>query len=357
MVFKRFGYFLSFLFINFFSSSQGSEEISFTPSNTRPNFVQEYVDKTFEKISSYKEKRAAWNYNGRELYKPFNFNELKLFANFILGNPSQKEFYALDIGCGDGSWGKNCFEFIKSQIEQGLLPSDARVHIVNLAGEPYPDEILKEGRHILYQYGAFKIENIEEEFKKRNIFQGIKFDFIITQMCFRHLVDPVGTFEQVYNLLTLNGFLFIDKFFIFYDKDNYSRYVENQDALNHMLFLFLSTGSPFLVESHNRQGGLGKQNFLIKKAFAKAWEMPLSYVSAEEKDLQPGLNSMANYCIRFKAPVSEREIVMIPYNLRDFVLYGDEELYKKLDEIDAWWVSSRGEKIRPDHASILWKNT
>lgn len=182
--------------------------------NQRPEFIKLRIDQAYEQISS--NPGSQWGvYNGSGAYNMAGIPDELLIEKILLDGISkgQKKFTFMDIGAGNFQWGKNITQFInthplfsKEQIE---------VSIFNLRGEKEVEQpVVKEGVCTNYNYGSFKVENLEEEFKKRGHNLTGQVDFMVSSWCFRHLVDPTGTLLQAYEQLKPEtGIILLDGFF------------------------------------------------------------------------------------------------------------------------------------------------
>ena len=111
---------------------------------------------------------------------------------FQLGAPSCKDFYALDIGAGNYQWGRKLAQYLNAKTN---LPKDVTRHIIGIRGETNLDEaVTKVGQCTLYEFGQFQVETLSDEFTKQGLQLANKVDLVVSSRCFRHLVDPVGTF-------------------------------------------------------------------------------------------------------------------------------------------------------------------
>ena len=83
-------------------------------------------------------------------------------------------------------------------------------HVIGVTGEGYPhDEIEVNGNVTTHKISGFKLENLLESFPKFNLDLVDSVEFVASFWTLQHLVDPLGTLEQAYHLLTPgNGFLF-----------------------------------------------------------------------------------------------------------------------------------------------------
>ncbi len=179
----------------------------------RTKEINAKIDHAYEKIS--KHNASEWGlYNGKSQYKMFIASETYLLQNLINNNKEQKEFYILEVGAGNFQFGKYLAEFINQQINDGKLPKDITVNIISTRGEKnLKNPYFKDGNCQLWEFGNFKIENLIEEFKNKGLgdLNG-KFDLIMSNYTLRHLVDPLGTFLQMHDLVKKGGIILTDTF-------------------------------------------------------------------------------------------------------------------------------------------------
>jgi len=198
-----------------------------------------------------------------------SIDEYALMKNVIQQAPTtQKDFYALDIGSGK-------FDGLGSYIEkQTDLPKEITVHIIGIRDEKYlEDKIIETDRCKIYKLGTFKIEELFTHFKEQALDIENKVDLIISRWCFRHLVDPVGTFSQAYNLLRpKSGFLLTDGFLFLQENDN----VKTVNFNEKMIQLFLDTTAPFLLRVFN--SGHSLNHFILKRPDETPCQLPMNYL-------------------------------------------------------------------------------
>ena len=182
--------------------------------------------------------------------------------------PSEYEFYIMDIGGGPGTYLLNYINIIQSDMLQDFF-KEKNLHpifyLINLNGDQEPNQIIRSTNCIYFHINNFQIENMSENLKlvdcreftlynyKRGrlsnwghdenpfdeevicgmVVEGGKkiggyngYNEIITHnmhgrvnlinstYCFMHLIDPMGTFIQAFNLLRPKlGILSIKDFF------------------------------------------------------------------------------------------------------------------------------------------------
>lgn len=278
----------------------------------RPQSIQKDISSAFDVLSS--QNVSGWGaYNGQEKYEIAQVDEHKLMAKIIKKSPNRKEFFALDIGAGNFHWGKSLADYLEAQND---LEESVKVHIFSIRGEKYSGENIIEGKRCKnYNFGAFKVEELFNEFKRNGIDLENKIDLLVSRWSFRHLVDPVGTFAQAYNLLRpKEGFLFIDGFmFLNQDDDLLTR-----DNNARMTQLFIDTKAPFLTRDYF--SGHSLKHFVLQRLDETPCQLPMKYLGTETVDgrgWQIGSNRISLF---------ERE----PQELDQEGFYSSESIYTVL---------------------------
>ncbi|USO02549.1 MAG: hypothetical protein H6850_00955 [Alphaproteobacteria bacterium] len=243
---------------------------SFLDWRTRPQTVQSNINEALEGLA--RNECSTWGlHNGRDWpYSMVEINEFELIRSIINNAPhNQTDFWILEIGAGDCQWGK-AFEIFALDKKEDLRDG-IRVHIVSVGGENIPHVKQTQSFCTRYNFGCFKVEEFEAEFQAKNFHLQDSVDFIISHYCFRHLVDPIGTYIQAYNLLRpKTGIMLTDGFLIKTSDPNAS----SNDLLKLML---MNTGVPFVMHVPYGGGPNCLNHFLILKQDEKPLKIPLNY--------------------------------------------------------------------------------
>ena len=294
----------------------------------RPLEVQQKIDTCFEELAN--QQRSDWYYNGEDnKYEICDINEHRWVVAFIKKNCSEKkDFYVMDIGAGKFCLGKAIADTINQQILEGNLPKDISVTILNLRGEQNPnEESIQSGNCHLLNLGAFKIENILEEFKKRNISIENKVDLILSRWTFIHFVDPVGTFAQTLQLLRPEtGLLLMDRFNYLYENQTFDNTFTLEDTDRNLIHLLLNTNVQFVMK-FDRTGS----QFALKKETSDCIYIPLEYKTLQHDPLR----SIANYATQFKGDYLKNNRVNLPQAQAKEALYGHKDLFNELASYSA----------------------
>lgn len=227
----------------------------------------------FKAIAGNTQSQWGW-FNGSDSYGISGIKEHKLMKKIVreaaFGN---KDFYALDIGAGDYQWGRSLAEYLNKKKD---IPEDVKIHIIGIRGETNLDRAVTElGQCMLYEFGQFQIEAIVDEFQRRGLQLTNKVDLAVSRWCFRHLVDPVGTFAQVYDLLRpKTGYLLLDGFYFLHENENMSD--KSLYFNGRMIRLFLETGAPFLTRRHDDNRSL--DHFILNKPDDRPCRIKKQYI-------------------------------------------------------------------------------
>ena len=189
---------------------------TFLACTQRRSSLRNCINSAFDKIKNHHS--SQWKFhNGSREYSLCSVKNYDLAKTVIQQAPkTRKDFYFLDIGAGNFQWGDGLADFLNEQTD---LPKDIKIHIIGIRGEKnLQASTTDKGQCKIYNFGTFKIENLNEEFLKLGLNLTNKLDLVVTQWCMRHLADGVGTFLQTYNLLQPGGFFLLDGFFFFIRK-------------------------------------------------------------------------------------------------------------------------------------------
>jgi hypothetical protein len=294
----------------------------------RPLPIQNKITEAFEKI---RDLQRPWNlYKGiSPHYDICSIDEHVLIKRIIAEAPaSQKAFYVLDIGAGKFGWGNALVEFINKDPS---IHSDITVHVIGVRAEPTEGEKEKErervGKCEVYRLGSFKVEEMETEFQKRGLALNGKVCLMVTHWCLRHLVDPVGTFVQAYDLLEPETGLFLgDGFYFLSEYETTKEFGAEHRPDQAVAALLKETGAPFLIAREPCQlSELLK--FVLKRPNAQPCALAMEYRNLQPLEWGWGVASKA--MVRFYKPNQEalRAKIVCKYLEEEGVpLYGDKAL-------------------------------
>jgi 2-polyprenyl-3-methyl-5-hydroxy-6-metoxy-1,4-benzoquinol methylase len=233
----------------------------------RPNEVQKEVDLAFKELNS---SPAWWCYNGQESYQLVAINDAKMIRHIASRTDGKKDVYLLDVGCGKCRWGNQAAKLISSEFSQ----SSKHFHIISLTGEKESEAgIETQGNVTHYKFNQFKIENIEELLKEKNLNLTNQVDLIVSNWTLRHLVDPIGTLKQLYNLLTpKNGYLLSSDLL-------FSAIGSNSTLLDGEVLckVFSQQNSMKMLFSRTSRDDSKKYEFLLLRDNEAPFDLPLKY--------------------------------------------------------------------------------
>lgn len=323
---------LTVFFLLSFSASKASEmqdAHGFFAWQQRPQQIKEKIDESYENLA--KSPASRWSFNGREKYHLLYVDHTKLALYLIQRAKDQQEFFFVDIGAGDFQWGDHLAKVINASknIQAGM-----KIHIIGIRAEKYQEPEKKtEGKCTLYKMGHFKIETLEEIFPARGLKLEKRLDMIVTSCTLRHLVNPLGTLTQAYNLLRSGGFIFFDNFYLGYeDSCDNDLEMENFNILSNMTRLLISAHRSFLIKP-NHEGELFT-NVVMRKT-EKPLRAPVQYSFLRGIPLKPLCYSGVRVIFKYKGMPSFKDRAD---SMKDddeslpLRLYGDSDLYKFFKE-------------------------
>lgn len=251
----------------------------------RSTLLKERIELAWKNITQHTSS-VNWSQNGRSTYSIMDYSEIRLLKKIIVDHyPERKEFYFLDIGSGEFQLVTRLFSLLN---EDSTIPQDIKIHLIGIRGEKSSNgtelEKIESGICIQYNFCFFQIENLIEEFTKHHLDLRQKIDVIVTRWTLRHLVDPLGTYLQAYELLRENGFLLFDGFFFLVDNPTAPTYNADREDNEQFLDIMVSQmhqlasqgGNSFLIYPTNKDSVL--HEFLVKKSGSESLKLNLNYV-------------------------------------------------------------------------------
>ncbi len=176
--------------------------------------------------------------------------------------------------------------------------------------------MIETARCKIYNQGACKIEEIAEQLKS---FEN-RIDLAVSSWTFRHLVDPVGTFLQTYQLLRPEtGLLLMDGFFFSYSGEEWQKTDHDQQITE----LFLETQAPFLMRQQHDDGAFN--HFIVRRPDNLRCRLPMRYGGLQEIRIK----SAASRCVtEFQRCSPPKDQPVIHWDA--CTLFGDKSLYEWL---------------------------
>jgi len=260
--------------------------IHFLSHQDRPAPLMQAIDRAFQKLS--KEKRSTWLHNGEKgSYHLFNCNdEYQLIKQLILNNPTQKEFLFLDLGAGQFSFS----QYICEQLEKEFcIPEGIQVNFVSTRGESSdgPYQVIKTEKCTQYNLSAFPVENLSDAFQTirdaHPEFPEVheQADIVVSSMTFTHLVDPLGTVIQAYDLLKpQTGYFIFDGFECALLNDHHASasqkdFFDGFDVHHNLYLSLMVSGASVLINPSAQNQGL--HQFILKRKDKEPLAIPLQY--------------------------------------------------------------------------------
>ncbi|HXW52479.1 MAG TPA: hypothetical protein VEL47_00110, partial [Myxococcota bacterium] len=258
----------------------------------RDDLLKTLILDTFTEVAKSK---TGWIEGGKDVYYFLQAATSEFITALIKDRPEQKEFFLLDLGAGLFQWGDGMATAINKRKD---LPADITVHILSVVGEDFGKDYSKEspernGKCIVYKIGKFPIENLIEAFKEilpvlKLDPKSVMFDLIVSQWTFLHLIDPLGTLVQAYNLLRpTTGLMLMHGFPVFFESAHLEQKPESSRALKESVVDALALGNgPFLVYN-NPNSSEPYVQFFMRRQDEQTLNLPLSYGSIAQEHI-PG---------------------------------------------------------------------
>lgn len=296
----------------------------------RPAETKAIILSTWKQLSkSYLSTWTLYNGTGRSGYTLAGCDEYKLITSLVKKNPHRKEFYVLDIGAGKFGFGRGLAKYLNNNAD---IPDDCTIHIIGIRGEKNPHPALRrDGKCILHELGGFQIENLISDFLAHGMNLDKQIDVIVSNWCFRHLVDPLGTFLQAYSLLRpKSGLLLMDGFF--YDRGIDSPEQWENDPTINMLLLLLESNAPFLIRPYN--SGRCIDQFILRRPDHQECHIPLTYNSIKPLH-NCQVNSLTITLFNWHPTNNEESLLNLNIGMTNYIegsVSGDKALYDYLNE-------------------------
>jgi hypothetical protein len=279
----------------------------------RPPEVLEAINEAFDVLQSRTE--SIWGfYNGRESYNLCGINEHELIRQMVLHAPlDQKVFTIIELGAGKFQWAVAVAKFLQSDT---ILPKDIHINIISTRGERYlGDRVVEVGQCTLYNLGNFKIEELFLQLQEQGFCLTGQVDLCLSHWCMIHLVDPLGTLLQVFELLHCDGWCVMDGFFMMEDEG---------EILYHFIYktrmaqVLAATNVAFLIHPHDEMRSLNQ--FVLQKL--GNCQIPMSYAGV--KCIGRDRINGSGYITQFQ--IAEKQRI----TLKQGDLIGDKQLFNTL---------------------------
>ena len=299
----------------------------------RPLEIKNAIQSLFSSLS--KLPRSIWTLlNGEEKYNMSNLDEHKLIRKMEENNPDQNSFNIIDIGAGDYSWIESLAKFFNDKSEAFTNKS---FNVFGLNGEGSP-EIIVIGNVKLHYYGGFRSEDLSSEFNAKGHMLENNVDLIVSRFSLRHMIDPIGTMLQAYDLLKPNtGLILTDDFSIKYTNLDGSLLYENKPGK------FEGHLKQFHIYSHldanvlmcpSTAGARSFYHFNIQKLTPDIAKVPITYSGLV---FHKGRRNVCEYKTEFSSLIQTKEMEVFSPCTGAYLsagCLGDKELYDWFENND-----------------------
>jgi hypothetical protein len=182
----------------------------------RPQAVKESIQKTFEDdVEKNTIETPIFKQYGKEIYSFSICDPYEIFLKLEKEARSDKKMVIIDVGAGNGAWGKNMAE----RLSREELSWGREIEIYSLTGEKQyklQNGIFQEEE--VYRVKDFKITHFlltgfpSEEVEMTELYKNLqgKVNLITSSWAFMHFVDPVGTLAQFVHMLRQGGYIMCD---------------------------------------------------------------------------------------------------------------------------------------------------
>jgi|GEM_PF-3633228 len=306
--------------------------------HSRPDILTHVIDEAFQKLS--KLTGSKWNFNGdKASYRLFNYrDEYQFIKQIILNSPEQKEFLFLDLGAGQFGFS----QYICEKLERDkTIPEDIKVKFVSVRGESSkePYKVITSKKCTQYNLSAFPVEQLETAFQRvREIHPDFpqmegNVDFSISKMTFLHLVDPLGTLVQAYQMLKPEtGLLMSDGFYCellndYHSASNDRGFFEGFGQHHTLYLALILSGAQVLINPEGISARL--HQFILKRKDGQQLNIPLQYSTriADSSDATHHQHKLATYQVQ-----NETWAAFLGSALGDNQTFvGDKALYIELE--------------------------
>jgi len=186
----------------FTSPEHATSESAHDTSNyyQRPDEVKTVIKEEFSKLL---EQENGYVFTGQTEHV-IRTNDVTIYDDHLIKDKIEKKeantppVTILDIGSGDFSYLDAKEEKFHDQVEVFGIAVDQKLMPLKLK------EKARDNPHYTFQNAEFLSSH----------YPHTQFDFIFSQMTFRHFIDPVGSLIEAYKILKPNGILIVDQFAI-----------------------------------------------------------------------------------------------------------------------------------------------
>lgn len=284
----------------------------------RPKAITEKIDRVFSSLTH--DTKSSWGlYNGDMSYQIGGLDDTKMIARTIEHAPAtQKEFVFLDIGAGNFQW----IDHMVKVVNTLSLDPKIQVHFIGVRGERYLGESFFEiGICKIHKLGGVKIEELSRQFETLGLPD--KIDIIVSRWTFRHLVDPVGTFQQAYNLLRPGGLIALDGFCFNYTP----RWLGDECWDRRVVQLLLDMRVSFLFRHFDYKNSAS--HFIIERTKHKC-SIPMKYAKLVDINARWDVGSRVCTVFTRNTPSPLRDVYL---SLNPYFYLGSLDLFRRVESL------------------------
>jgi hypothetical protein len=247
----------------------------------RPRSVQMAIEEDYIYHQDLWNLGGGWcsGYDGDAEYR---FCKIKLsiaLRIYIDSHPTQNEFLVLIIGARNCLISKNLVNLINNEYAQRQI----HVSFFNLQQEnPKGPDQQEAGLCTIHYIKHCNFERLSERLEKYSLTNRI--DLCASQLCFRFLVDPLGTLVQAYDLLRPNGLLFMDDFVFRFEGQTVT-----SGSYANILAILKFIDTPFAIWGDRCKVSC---QFVLQKNKPGRAEIPVLYSHVEHRNWEHSLTAL-----------------------------------------------------------------
>lgn len=294
--------------------------VSYLDPAKRPEFVVQRIENAFQTAEqlpiSMGERTTTVTYGIAGI------KECELICSLIANQPLQSTFNVIDFGLGHGRWGEHLAQSIHQNVDKIGLGRALSVAIYCVREEPFGYAVGRLGICRIHKIGSFKIEEIAEEFKRRGLDLDSQVDCVLSNRSLEHLVDPLGTFTQILNLMRPHsGIALVNGFDVQIEEESKS------DPHVRMLQILSQTNATFLRARDRAKPEVDQ--FILRRRDETPCQLPMEYM-----EFSKGSGSKCTTRLFRESPFLQVHIPMSKSADENYIrflnescVHGDGELY------------------------------
>ncbi len=281
----------------------------------RPKSIKQTIEQLFKERTEETININKFGFYGTEDYSFAGINPKDIITGLI---NTKDNIIIVDVGAGNGKWGKTVLEHIKTMKEENpKLFFNKKIDIYSLTGESLKTiyglagEILISGNQKItktidenikhHLLGKIEIENISETTIGKILKD--KVDLIVSRYCFMHLCDAPGTIIQLRDLLIpKKGIMAADLASI--DMANKKGDLVSSYLSPH--YFLLTFSDPFVIQrsepgihfvlkrGNNQSVAIKYSNTENIQKYNHSWEKPVALIEINDNDFDFNTNCTSN---------------------------------------------------------------